>query len=206
MLDIGANVGFYGLITQKYFPNMEIHSFEPTPSTYNQLNANVQLNSLEARIHTHNLALSDSAGSAEFLDFDNLSGKNGISDTTIHNPSPASKILVDTARLDELQDRDGTSIAIKVDTEGHERSVLAGSRAVLTNNSCFLQIETGHGRQNDEVDELLVSLGYQNLFRLGPDRYYSNVQSLISASTKLELVERVCGSLINYRWTRQIAL
>src|ERR1700722_10440774 len=59
VFDVGANVGQSIRNFRVSFPNAEIHSFEPSPATFNRLKANAaQL----PKVHLWNCALGSAAG------------------------------------------------------------------------------------------------------------------------------------------------
>ncbi len=201
VLDIGSNIGFYTLVSKKYFTDISFHCFEPTPSTFKQLFDNISLNSNpENSINMHNIALSNSEGKVDFLDFQNLSGKNGIHKTSIHNSNGADVIQVQSLPLDNMLETQDARILLKIDTEGHEEGVILGAQNLLKNNICIIQVETGHGAQNTSIIQRLENLGYSKMFTLGPDAYYTNGKFAIPSEAR-NLLSEACSKLIDYRWS-----
>src|SRR6266496_5611433 len=64
-LDVGANVGVFSFAMANACSSAQIHSFEPTPDTFIQLEANIRLNGTK-NIHGHQLAVGTRRGSATF--------------------------------------------------------------------------------------------------------------------------------------------
>ncbi|MEI9952483.1 MAG: FkbM family methyltransferase [Pseudomonadota bacterium] len=194
-VDIGANIGAYSMMMSDSVP--EIHAFEPNPPTLLELKLNVELNKLSSRIEIHDVALSDKEGVASFGVVGTYSGANGLADTSIHEKSKFVKeIPVRCARLDlALPALRGKTIAFKVDVEGHEISVLAGATEILGHSQALIQIEN-YDRGNDTIQELLHSLGYQRILRIGPDNYYTNIPGLIECRTVLTAMEDAVSQLI----------
>ena len=55
IFDVGANIGWFSLIISKNIPNVSLHSFEPIPATFDNLNRNITLNGGFPIIKTYNL-------------------------------------------------------------------------------------------------------------------------------------------------------
>src|SRR5436190_4468237 len=68
--DIGANIGYYSLLSEKINPELEIYAFEPMPSAFDFLQQNIQLNEFK-NIHAIRLAISDVGGKAVFYSIKN---------------------------------------------------------------------------------------------------------------------------------------
>lgn len=72
-LDIGANFGYYTtLLSQLVGPSGAVHSFEPVPPIFAELNFHVGLNRCEHNTHLNQLALSENAESREIYVFAGL--------------------------------------------------------------------------------------------------------------------------------------
>jgi hypothetical protein len=87
----------------------------------------------------------------------------------------SEKVEVSKRRLDDLLHFDGKAIAIKIDVEGHELSVLKGMQDLLRNNNCGLMMEVwGHVPENVRaVNELLSGLGYTREAKdIEPDTHF----------------------------------
>lgn len=208
VLDIGANVGFYSLATSKFFPNSTIWSFEPTPKTFAELCNNISLNEKTNQIRAHQIALSDTQTVVEFLDYDNLSGRNGVRETSFHNPTQAATIAVQTETLDHfLGDWKGTAL-VKIDTEGHEPNVLKGGSNFFRKNNCIIQAEAQYNAKTskNKTQETLLSLGYFKIISIGPDDYYSNIQSFRDDRVRVELLEEVIAHQLDIRWHDKFTL
>lgn len=199
--DIGANVGFYTLIAQKYFPKIRCVAFEPTPDTFSNLVENINLNQKEGGAQAYCVALSSNRGKIEFGDFGECSGKNGILSTSIHElKGLKSRISVLTESLDSKYGEQQGRLIVKIDTEGHEIEVIKGGREFFMKNEVVLQIETGHKENSDELDALIRSYKLNLIFRLGPDSYYSNIPNLLKEVESSQLLERANRFVIAHRW------
>jgi FkbM family methyltransferase len=138
IFDVGANVGQKSLYMLKLWPNADIHAFEPVSKTFQALRKNV---AKRPQIHPWNIALSDSIGAAEiFLDtqYSELSSLN--------KPGGATSEMIQLTTLAAFtKDHELDHVdLLKIDTEGHEESVLRGAGAMFeTNPPSICVIEAG---------------------------------------------------------------
>ena len=124
IVDAGANVGQTALGLRRYFPNAEVHCFEPIPETFSLLEKVV---GAYPRIHAHPLALSDETRELSMR-------ADAFSETSAVTTSESGDIRRVKARtLDEFARATGIeSIDIlKVDVEGHEMPVIGGGARLL---------------------------------------------------------------------------
>jgi FkbM family methyltransferase len=196
-LDVGANIGVYSLFGT-LIPSIErILAFEPNPDAASELLVNVALNNLQDRIEVHQKAVSSSAGSLSFGVVSKLSGANSIVDTTIHKRASFRKMLnVESITLDGLFTHPlPHSLCIKVDVEGHESEVIDGATALLSSNQVIVQIEA---YQDAESARRLKKLGFFSITAVGPDHYFSNIDSLRDPVNVVEIYELATRELIAY--------
>jgi len=175
LLDIGANIGYYSLLAAKHTDVQEIHSFEPVKRNLYQFHANQYLNGFENRIHTYCCGLSDNRGSYT-IHIDPHS--TGVSRLSLDHAQRDIKVFtqqetVQLDMLDSLLPMNSKKLFVKIDTEGHELSVLSGMVVLLKQNKCFLQIEVSPENKNG-VDNLLVTSGYTYQKNIDDNAYYSN--------------------------------
>lgn len=171
VVDVGANIGNFTLLTNKVFGPKKIYSFEPIPLTFKSLEKNCKkLKNVELQ----NTALSNNIGKA-LMDFSvNESDVSRFTgDTEIKNEK--STIEVDTLTLDEFvkSKRIPKIDLLKIDVESFENLVLEGSKSSLKNvRYLFIEITIKNNR-NYTISSLLSLLygsGYN--FQL---IYYRNV-------------------------------
>lgn len=184
ILDIGANLGSFCIPVAKKLAhqNISIHAFEPQRIIFQQLNGNIFLNQLD-NCYTYNFALGSNIDSFD-LPIINYSQTKNIGAVSLlseiqpitnvsYHPTDTEKIEIKT--LDSLQ-IDGQCSFIKIDVEGYESEVIAGSIDFLERQSfppiLFEEWRKGKfsGEVGNAVDKrqaktrlLLSNLGYQFL-------------------------------------------
>lgn len=176
VVDVGANVGLYGLMCAEACPNTLVHLVEASVASANECRENIRLNQLETNVELHSFAASDTDGSTQFLDEGSLSGRNSISATSIHDKEGFDLHAVETKKLDSFIKRSDSLIAIKIDTEGHEEQVISGAARLLTENRAIVQCETIYKNRSSLVYQL-TKLGYTCVTSVGPDSYFTNLGS-----------------------------
>jgi FkbM family methyltransferase len=123
-VDVGANSGSYTILACAAIGARGV-AFEPVPSTYQRLLANMQLNDLNERVLCVNKGVGASETSIVFTnDSDTMNrviAANEISDNTVS---------VDVTTLDTCLRSDSPSL-IKIDVEGYETQVLEGAEETL---------------------------------------------------------------------------
>jgi FkbM family methyltransferase len=125
--DIGANIGIYSLIPA-WTKNGKVVAFEPHPYTYNLLQENISLNSLEEYVVSIQAALGEENGEVKFTD-NAGSPINHIIDKNNHVlPTVSVKIIRGDTFCNE---RDITPDVLKIDVEGYENCVLRGFGSIL---------------------------------------------------------------------------
>lgn len=154
VVDIGANVGHY---TKRFSElvgvNGRVIAFEPIPTTFSLLSANVELFS-HPNVTLINAAISDK------LDVAGMSVPQFSTGLTNYYQAHLSKnsncaLSVLTMSLDSFNIKRNISL-VKIDAEGHEASVLAGMGQLIRDFHPVLIVETG----SDQITADLEALGY----------------------------------------------
>lgn len=172
--DVGAHVGLWTLELQQRFPKAHVHCFEVAPETFDALQAAV---GGRANVHVNRIGLSEQDGA---LTLSYVPGATTIS--TLHRATLATTWGLDhetvtvpvIAGAKYMADRNIDRIDfLKVDTEGHDLSVLHGFRDTLARRPVPL-IQFEHGfvhipakRLLCEFYEYLTPFGY-TIGRLHP--------------------------------------
>jgi len=136
-LDIGAHWGMYALEAHKRGLFERIVAFEPDPTNFAQLQANLFLNGLERAIEPLRLAASD-RNRLLGLALDTHRNRGGTHVVELDRPHHAE---CQGVRVDSLFDFTGKLLVIKIDVEGHELEVLAGLAQLLVKNQCLVHVE-----------------------------------------------------------------
>lgn len=122
-VDVGANVGAYTVLASGVVGASAI-SFEPSASTYEFLKRNVQLNGMQAKVITHNVALGSESGTARFTE--DLGTENHL----IVDGAVSGTREVRVESLDAMLEGRKPTL-LKIDVEGFETKVLSGATRTL---------------------------------------------------------------------------
>ena len=156
-LDIGANIGFFtGLLAEAVGPQGRVLAFEPNPIPLKVLRTSVRRSRLsQARVFPH--AVSEQAQILKlqtgWFDF----GENATVSSHLKTVERLGffrrNLSIQAVRLDDFLDGDGLVVDgeklpaprfLKIDTEGHELSVLMGAEKLLERHAPTLVIEYGY--------------------------------------------------------------
>ena len=136
-IDVGANIGVYSLIVAKNFPNIKIDAFEPHNGAFDRMKENILENNFSKIIEHHNLALSNENKEGYLL----ANSRYGEYQSGGAKVNTKGEMKISQVRGDDLIKDTDNIIAIKIDVEGFELSVLQGIENLIKNNKVFLQIE-----------------------------------------------------------------
>ena len=137
IFDVGANIGQSAQTYRRLYPQAEIWSFEPFPSTYKNLCRSVS----DPKFHPVELALSDRIAKAEL----NI-GAETITNSFLRRQSDSGETIeVQTDTIDHFcWERGIFNIDIlKVDVEGAEERVFKGAREMFSRGaikSVFVEV------------------------------------------------------------------
>jgi FkbM family methyltransferase len=136
VLDVGANAGIFGGEIRQGGYRGRIVSWEPLSSAYAAL---ARVAARDGAWQAVNAALGAAAGQAELHVAGNSwsSSLRPMLDVHAHAAPESRYVGRETVRVETLDDafdrwvRPGERVWLKIDTQGHERDVLAGAAAVL---------------------------------------------------------------------------
>ncbi len=146
IFDIGANTGTSAIAYRELFPEAKIHSFEPTPKTFETLASKVDSDPLS---HATKLAFSCSPGTGTFNVYPNSAtnsllpmrapetwwpGIERVSSTRVET----IEVLITTLDLYTEQENISRIDLLKTDTQGHDLNVLKGAAHLLANKKIGL--------------------------------------------------------------------
>jgi FkbM family methyltransferase len=130
IIDVGANTGVFALAAKAINPSAKVIAVEPVARVAEQLRHNIRLNGFD--IEVHELALSDTNGTATFYDFP---GDHEYSASLDSRMGGTVETTIPVRRLDDLVD---SANLIKVDVELHEPAVLRGAKRLLQSKPVLL--------------------------------------------------------------------
>ena len=177
-IDVGVYRGVYSYQMSKL--SSHVHSFEPNPLIYPYLEKN--LKKIIKNMTLYNIALSDKS---EIVDLKipnrfKTSNKNNHEErfklglATIHNENLLennnySLFKVRSEKLDNLIKNENIGF-IKIDVEGHEKSVLVGAEKIIKKCKPNLLVEIEERHTNNKVQNIvnfINDLGYKSFFSDG---------------------------------------
>lgn len=147
--DVGANIGHYAWLAKSTSPDLELVLFEPLPA-----NAMLIRDTLN-RYHFPKATLiaagaSDGSGTGTLL-ANSLAGATSTleptKDSTFeerHWGVAAKSLTIPLVSIDDERARHGPVDFMKIDVEGHEKSVLAGACKTIASDQPVLFIECFH--------------------------------------------------------------
>lgn len=163
--DVGANIGQTATDIAEQYGDAIIHSFEPVPATFKQLQAKT---AKWQQIHIHNTAMSNSKGMAS-ITANPLSGQNTLE--LSRKGDASNQITIQTNTIDNFCNEHSLQRidCLKIDTEGHELEVLEGAKSLLEQgNIRLILLECDfHSRENEphgdfiSLFECLKTFGYR---------------------------------------------
>jgi FkbM family methyltransferase len=165
--DVGAHVGYYSILASALVSEKgQVHSFEPTPRTFNSLQENAEP---KKNVFVNNRAVMSTESEIEFSDYGpKYSAFNSFQNRTSEEMNFLSKpkiIKVKTISLDAYRTSTGaTPTIIKIDAEGAEHIILQAMDTILTEDKPIVTIEVaGENEWKDNCKEsidILINKNY----------------------------------------------
>lgn len=161
IFDVGANIGQTSRWLRQEFPEAKIHAFEPFGIVFNEL----VKNTLSLSVECHQLGMSDSSGERVLPRNNNPLNQTASIEQTVDATGDTETIRIDTIdRFCATNGIAGISI-LKTDTEGHDRSVLAGAAGLLGKGAISnILTEATIDPRDDEHSNLFELIGYLRPF------------------------------------------
>lgn len=151
-LDIGANVGFYGLqIASKLSEKGKVFAIEANPANFKQLQRNISLNKFVGVIKASHLAISDKNESLNFyLSEDRCSGAGSLNQ---YKDFGNNAVSVNACSLDAyFKEHDIEKVeCAKIDIEGAEYLLLQGATVTLAEKKIHNFLIEYNGIRLDEI-------------------------------------------------------
>jgi FkbM family methyltransferase len=137
VVDVGANVGAVTLPVAAYLRNGRVFAFEPTDFAFAKLQRNLELNpALSARVTAVRLFVADRvASTSEMVAYSSwpVGGEGTEHQHPVHKGVAKTASCGQTTLDAFVSSRQLSTLSlVKIDTDGHEFSVLSGARRCLT--------------------------------------------------------------------------
>lgn len=167
ILDIGANKGWHTILFSLLAPNGKVYAFEPTPSAFAELNANIELNKLQ-NVISNKAALLDEMKRVEiFVPYHHSPlASLGKPYNTEYESFWCNTDTID--HFSEVEMDIKKADFVKIDAEGSEEAILLGGRKLFeTDSAPILLIEIfektlgSMGSTTERVITLIKSFGYE---------------------------------------------
>ena len=140
LLDIGANTGYYGIMSAFLFPTSQTHSFEPIKEHCELIQQSTYLNRL-SNVTVNEYALGEIAAKKDIY-------TAGSGTTLVENftENVRNKITIEIKKLDDVvkEKQIQNILFIKIDVEGFEYEVLKGAREIFSTGKPILFMEICH--------------------------------------------------------------
>ena len=147
-VDIGSHIGQMSLFVSKSFPDIEVISIEPSPSTRARQKHNMALNNLDYKLLPY--AMGENEGKAriyrpakvyykEYFKYND--GRFSLIPS--HDTTPDTRLDIQVSTLDNLLGgiEKSKRVLIKIDVEGFELEVLKGGLNLLSSHQIILILE-----------------------------------------------------------------
>lgn len=164
VVDVGANTGNHTIFFAGPMKAASVLPFEPLPAAADALRASVARNGLtNVDLSRLGVGVAGRVGRVKLV----FSGRGGLGATSLA-PDPAGEISV--APLDSMVS--GPVDLLKIDVEGMEMSVLAGSRELIRRSKPLIFVEIAN-RNTPALMEWLDNTGYR-VMRIFTDKGHAN--------------------------------
>jgi len=124
-VDVGANQGLFSLIAARNPRCEAITAFEPVPSTFAYLEANVVLNGAQDRLRIVQAAIGEETGKCAIAVKAGHSGVSSMARADLRDHNATQQIAVLDGRAAAATIPAELRLIVKIDVEGHEETVIA---------------------------------------------------------------------------------
>lgn len=171
--DVGANVGDYSRLLCDAFPGAKVYAFEPHPDTYNELSGHGK----SVPYEPVNFGMSETPGETVIYEKANnsVSQHNSLYKTVIANSNEAEPraVEINLTSVDAFMQERGIERIdfLKIDTEGHELSILKGARKAISKGQIELvqfEFNEMNLHSHTTMRDLRATLPNYTFYRLSP--------------------------------------
>ncbi|WP_167384090.1 FkbM family methyltransferase [Acetobacter pomorum] len=165
VVDVGANTGFYSLLSLCVSRRIKVCAYEPLPPVFNILQENISQNGFSKRVTLSPFAVSNSNAVSTLYVPD---AGHGLVETSASLNAEFKEHIgshqsVTVRKLDDLHPA-GSHVAImKVDAEGHDLDVLHGAEALMQRDRPIVFVEVLLGANETGLTDVLQRCGYQDI-------------------------------------------
>jgi FkbM family methyltransferase len=187
-LDVGANLGLFTYFLSRYSPH--VYAFEPNPIPLRVLRYVADKN-----VTVLQMALSDKTGEAELVVPKGRKGWSSNGASIEYDEGEGRVVKVPGSRIDDLDYKDIGFI--KIDVEGHEKSVLEGAQETLARDrpNLFVENEFTHaGEGVTDVFDMMKALDYDGFALI--DGVFSNISRLSLEEHQINAERGAQGSYV----------
>lgn len=164
VFDIGANIGWYTLHFAHQYLNVQVHAFEPVPTTFAWLQKNIALNTIQ-NIFAYNFGFSDYEAELMFYLQEGFSVSASAANLSDRQNVPNVRVRV--VRFDDFASANHLHVdLIKCDVEGAELSVFRGAEQTLRQHRPIIFTEmlrkwaAKFGYHPNDMIAFMAGLGY----------------------------------------------
>ncbi|MGK7946133.1 MAG: FkbM family methyltransferase [Microcystaceae cyanobacterium] len=166
ILDIGGNIGLFSLCARQYFPDAEIHSYEPNP----QLEPYLKHQAEVGNFHHYMSGIGSKDGNISLNCSDNKDSMNIASSIDPEGNIPMLAIQKAIEKLGEKVD------LVKMDCEGAEWDILQAVEDWVKVDNLELEYHLyKKGHTLEKMQEILQQLGFKIIACQPTNQYYGNI-------------------------------
>lgn len=164
-IDCGANIGYWSIVMSSMLPPDRVIAIEAAPETYNNLEANADLNG--NRFKTAHNAISDTEGQPLLFELSEKHASSHLVDS--EDKSDGLVVKVDSITIDKLMKRMPVEVfsgpvVIKLDVEGAETKAIQGAAETLENMDNVIIFECHGSDRECTATSRIMSLGGYEIF------------------------------------------
>jgi len=163
VLDVGAYVGFHGVVAALANPDGQVYCFEPLSAAFERLRRHVELNHLD-NMHCVRVAIADREGEAELFTEEGLPTSSTLAPNFLPPSEKRLRVVVPVTSIDRYVADQGLARVdlVKIDTETTEPAVIRGMRRTLERDHPDLVCEVLPGFDTGPaLEAVLQPLGYR---------------------------------------------
>lgn len=188
VLEIGANIGSQTVLLSRLVGDDGlVYAFEPQPLIFQNLAANISINSLK-NVRVFPFACGSNNGSIHVPHVDYCQSGN-FGGVSMHKSAGEQVSLV---RLDSWLDTNHSISLIKIDVEGMEQDVILGLNDTINKHKPILFVENDRKEKSKQLIELLWALGYQCYWHITPlyntNNFYNVKENIFENLVSINMV------------------